>query len=129
MPDDLLDDSPPLPPLAVCKPESSTFRDSAGRFLPGHPGLGGRPRKPDVFAVASEHADAEGFDLRARLGRVVGALLAAAEAGDVQAARVLIDKLCDSDATSGALSIVLSTGVPSPSATMVQVQQRQGSEP
>jgi hypothetical protein len=83
------------PNLALGGPE---MRDPVtGRFVPGHPRLGGRPRRPDLYTVAAERAAAEGVDLAQELWGVVKQLLAAAKGGDVQAARLVLDRLSDAD--------------------------------
>lgn len=70
----------------------------SGRFLAGASGNpNGRPRRPDLFALASERAAASGVDLAAELWTVVQRLLAQAKAGDTQAAKLLLDRLTDPD--------------------------------
>lgn len=72
-------------------------RATDGRFLPGNPGgPGGKrgARKLDFVACVRRHARAQGIDLRAAVGQVFDALLGQARAGDVQAARLLLDRLC-----------------------------------
>ena len=69
-------------------------RDSAGRFVPGHH-LGGRPRGVDLRALVDERAASEPTigstdDL---LWGVVVVLARRAATGDVQAARLLLDRL------------------------------------
>lgn len=68
-----------------------------GRWLPGHPGGPGRPRKPDLFAVALEGAAREGVDLRASLWAVLQAIVQRALTGDVSAAKLVLDRLTDPD--------------------------------
>lgn len=75
-------------------------RDARGRFQPGcQPGPGRPPgsKAIDLRAVAHAAAQDEGFDLHAALWRVVRALTDAAEAGDVGAAKLLLDRLCGRD--------------------------------
>lgn len=72
-------------------------RDDKGRFVVGNPGGPGRPRKPDVFAVATEGAARDGVDLRASLWAVLQAMVQRALAGDVSAAKLIVDKLTDPD--------------------------------
>jgi hypothetical protein len=59
-----------------------TDRDSNGRFLPGHPGLGGRPRRaadPDYLVVLNESVSMD------RWRRIVARALDEAEDGDARA--------------------------------------------
>lgn len=77
--------------------EDRPIRASDGRFLPGNPGGPGArrgTRKLDFVAIVRRHARATGIDLRAAVGEVFDALLGQARAGDVQAARLLLDRLC-----------------------------------
>lgn len=70
-------------------------RDDAGRWLPGHGQPGpGRPRGPEFRRVVAERLHANGGSLDAVLFEVFEALRAAAAAGDVPAARLLLDRLC-----------------------------------
>lgn len=72
-------------------------RDEKGRFAVGNPGGPGRPRKPDLFAVALEGAAREGVDLRASLWAVLQAIVQRALTGDVSAAKLVLDRLTDPD--------------------------------
>lgn len=77
--------------------ESRPVRARDGRFLPGNPGGPGArrgTRKLDFVAIVRRHARAQGIDLRAAVGEVFDTLLGQARAGDVQAARLLLDRLC-----------------------------------
>ena len=68
-----------------------------GKFAPGHSGNpAGRPRGWDFRRLVAE---ARGEDVPKGLVRVFAALLERAEMGDVQAAKLLLDRLCDSDPT------------------------------
>lgn len=71
-------------------------RGPDGKFLPGH-GLGGRPRRPDLYAVAEERARADGVDLADKLWLLVQKLFEQAMAGDTAAAKLLLDRLTDAD--------------------------------
>lgn len=72
-------------------------RDEKGRFAVGNPGGPGRPRKPDIYAVALEGAARDGVDLRAYLWAVLQSMLQRALNGDVSAAKLLVDRLTDPD--------------------------------
>jgi hypothetical protein len=64
----------------------STDRDANGRFLPGHPGMGGRPRRAveaDYLAALSDRVPMERWDA------IVDAMVNKALAGDVRAAEWL----------------------------------------
>ncbi|MCA8949128.1 MAG: hypothetical protein KDE27_06485 [Planctomycetes bacterium] len=71
-------------------------RGPDGKFLPGH-GLGGRPRRPDLYVIAEQKAREEGVDLAAKLWQLVQKLFELALAGDTGAARLLLDRLTDPD--------------------------------
>jgi hypothetical protein len=65
-------------------------RDEQGRFVDGNPGGPGNPYARQVAALRRELMDAvTPEDLR----EVVEALVTAAKAGDVTAARILLDRL------------------------------------
>lgn len=67
-------------------------RGPDGRFVAGHR-LGGRPRGPDFRAVIAE---ARGDDaIEQDLLAIYDALLSRAVKGDTQAARLLLDRICD----------------------------------
>ena len=68
-------------------------RDRLGRFVNGHPGLGGRPRALDLRAIAETKAAENDVDLPTALWEVVEGLLDRAKGGDPQAAKVLFDRL------------------------------------
>ena len=89
-------------------------RDSkSGRFLPGNSGGPGRPRGFDLRAVAEQKAAEEGVDLETGLWLVVRRLMTAAQGGDVQAARLLLDRLCDAtEVEGGGVVLTVVTGVP-----------------
>lgn len=72
-------------------------RDEKGRFTFGNPGGPGRAKKPDIYAVALEGAARDGIDLRAKLYEVLQAMVQRALAGDVSAAKLLVDRLTDPD--------------------------------
>ncbi|MCB9868201.1 MAG: hypothetical protein H6816_16385 [Phycisphaerales bacterium] len=70
-------------------------RDARGRFVPGHPGGPGRPRRRiSVYQVAERKAAETGFDIEAEVFAVVLKLIEQAKAGDVTAARLVLDRLC-----------------------------------
>lgn len=87
-------------------------RDGAGRFAPGTSGNpNGRPRGID-FRAAVVAARGEGVE--AALVEVFDTLLAAALAGDVQAAKLLLDRLCGpvGEVPAAPLLLQVVTGVP-----------------
>ena len=69
-------------------------RSRTGRFTKGNPGGPGRPRGIDFSAAVAEKAEAEGISIEDAIWGVFQALLAEAQKGDVQAAKLLIDRLC-----------------------------------
>lgn len=86
--------------------QDGTGRDGRGRFAPGVSGNpAGRPRGIDFRETIHEHAEAEGFPLPEAVYRVFRAILKAAEAGDVQAAKWLTDRLCGPQAESVELHV------------------------
>lgn len=69
----------------------SVERDALGRLLPGHGLKGGRPKGVDVRA---EFAKAQGSEAPAKaVVEVMLAMIAKAIGGDVQAARVVLERL------------------------------------
>jgi hypothetical protein len=69
-------------------------RDDVGRWLPGHSQAGpGRPKGPEFRRVVAERLAANGGSIDAVLGEIFEALRACAIGGDVQAARLLLDRL------------------------------------
>lgn len=93
---------------------AGTGRDKGGRFVEGHVGMGGRPRRPDLFALAEQYAGPN--EIREALWRILKKLLRQAQAGDVQAAKLVLERLTDSDAMKleGSLTLQVVTGVPDP---------------
>jgi hypothetical protein len=84
-------------------------RDRGGRFVAGAwRGGPGRSRGIDIRHTAEEFAAAEGIDLREALWKVIKGLLSAAEKGDTQAAKLLLDRLTDCDPL--ALRVVTDNG-------------------
>lgn len=71
-----------------------------GRFLPGNSGGPGRPRGLDFRRVIADRAEAAGIPLETALWGIFTSLLKQARDGDVQAARLLLDRLCDNDPVS-----------------------------
>lgn len=100
---------------AVAVPASGVLRDGNGRFLPGT--AGGPGRKPgrglDLRALAEREAAREGFDLNAGAWRVLRKLFSMAEAGDVAAAKLVLDKLgiVEGAAAHAGISLTVITGV------------------
>jgi hypothetical protein len=85
-----------------------------GRFVKGHPGGPGRTpgRGLDLRSLAEREAKREGFDLNQAAWRVLKRLFAMAEAGDVAAAKLVLDKLgiVEGDERTG-VQLVVVTGV------------------
>ena len=77
------------------KSGGSGGRDKAGRFLAGNcANPKGRPRAFDIRKAAEQHAAKVGMDLQAALGEIIEALIIQAKAGDVAAAKLVMDRLC-----------------------------------
>lgn len=72
-----------------------------GQFLPGHPGGPGRPRGLDFRALVAAH---RGDTLPAAMVDLFDALMLRARNGDVQAAKLLLDRLCDAQGKDGTLA-------------------------
>lgn len=92
-------DAPPAEVPAVVSPAVQEGRDPVnGRFLPGNKLAPGRPPgRPDVYVVAQDWAKRKGTDIRHELGEVIGVLLAEARSGNVEAAKVLLNRLTLAD--------------------------------
>lgn len=91
--------------MSDSKPEASKLDgvrcERTGRFVKGHaplPGCG-RKRRRTLFEVAQERAEAEGIDLETELWAICKTLLSAARAGDMVAARQVLDRLTANDPT------------------------------
>lgn len=72
-------------------------RDELGRFLPGCPPGPGRPPVPDFRRVVAERLAANGGSVDGVLFDVFEALRAEAIAGNVAAAKVLLDRLAPAE--------------------------------
>ncbi|WP_295448077.1 hypothetical protein [uncultured Thiodictyon sp.] len=66
--------------------DDTNTRDDKGRFLPGSPPGPGRPKRTDAEAVQREA-------IRAALPGIVNRLIESAEGGDIQASRLLLDRV------------------------------------
>jgi hypothetical protein len=76
---------------AVLRTGPNAGRHSDGPFGAGK---GLRPsRRPNLYLLAERRAEASGLSLEEELWQVVLALFAAAKKGDIQAAKILLDKL------------------------------------
>ena len=73
---------------------ASIGRSRTGRFTQGNPGGPGRPRGLDFRAVVAEKAEGEGIAVEDAIWDIFQSLLAQARQGDVQAAKLLIERLC-----------------------------------
>lgn len=90
-------------------------RDELGRFVPGCAPGPGRPSVPDFRRVVAERLAAHGGSVDAVLFDVFGALRAEAVAGNVAAAKVLLDRLApeSKDANAGPdLALIAASGRP-----------------
>lgn len=76
---------------------ASIGRARTGRFAKGNPGGPGRPRGIDFRAAVAAKAEAEGISVEDAIWQVFQSLLAQAHRGDVQAAKLLLDRLCGKD--------------------------------
>lgn len=73
-------------------------RDARGRWLPGQTGNpNGRSRGYDFRKIITDAAAQAGVDLPKTLWTIFGAILKAALKGDVHAAKLLLDRLCDTE--------------------------------
>ncbi len=72
-------------------------RDERGRFVPGCPPGPGRPALPDFRRVVAERLHANGGSVDAVLFEMFEALRAEAAAGNVAAAKLLLDRLAPQD--------------------------------
>lgn len=79
--------------------ESREGRDpKTGHFLPGNDGFGGgRPRRPDLYNLASARAAKQGYDLEEALWGVIQRMITEAQSGDAQAAKLVFDRLSSID--------------------------------
>ena len=73
----------------------SNGRGKDGRFTRGNPGGPGRPRGLDFQQEVLKRAKSSDFDVADALWQVFLALLKKAKRGDVPAAKLLLDRLCD----------------------------------
>lgn len=110
--------------MDAARRQAEESRDSLGRFRPGNAiGKGyGRPKGSiDLMAVVRRKAREEGLDLRQELWRVVLVLLRAAQEGDVQAGKLLLDRICGPIEKGTELSVSVSQHlgpVPPPTADL-----------
>ena len=72
-------------------------RNERGHYLPGHT-LGGRTRGFDFRSNVAKFAAENGEPVEQALSRVYLGILRAAAAGDVAAAKLLIERLCGKEA-------------------------------
>jgi len=63
------------------------------RFMPGHPGGPGRPRGLDIRTAVRDAAEKSGVCLQEAAANVMEAMRKQAEDGDVQAAKLWMDRL------------------------------------
>lgn len=76
------------------------MRGRDGRFVKGHPkSSAGRPRGYDFRAVVEQFAATNKVEVDRAIYEVFTALAARAKAGDVAAAKLLLDRLCTADPT------------------------------
>ena len=79
-------------------------RDEKGHYLPGHT-LGGRAPGFDFRAIVAKFAAENGEPVEQALSRVYLGVLRAAAAGDVPAAKLLIERLCGKEADTIDLTV------------------------
>jgi hypothetical protein len=79
--------------------KAAADRDAGGRFAPGNnANPKGRPRRPDIYAlVQAHHVEAGGTTLDEKLVQVVLKLIERAMQGNEIAAKLILDRLTDSD--------------------------------
>jgi hypothetical protein len=71
-----------------------------GKFAPGNPGGPGRPPGStayDIRAIAKDYAAKEGLCLEESVWKVLKAMIDRGTNGDVHAAKLVLDRLCQSD--------------------------------
>lgn len=83
-------------------------------FEKGNPGGPGRPKGYDFRAIVEDYVKANKTSVESAIEKLFKSLLASAEGGDVNAAKLLIERLCGKDAdkldVAGVIQVV--TGVP-----------------
>lgn len=81
--------------------EAIEGRDSSGRFVPGFSGNpGGRPKSINLRDLVRERMEGESKSPEDAMFAVFASMLKRAMNGDVQAAKLLWDKLCDKEPDS-----------------------------
>lgn len=71
---------------------------TTGKFIPGHPGGPGRGKGSlNLRKIAQQKADENGVDLETVLWACLAAMIAQARAGNVKAATLVFDRLCELD--------------------------------
>ncbi len=97
---------------------SKPARNELGQLLPGHTANpNGRPKGLDFRLLVQEHAEKQDISVDTAMWGVFTAMLTQARKGDVQAAKLLLDRLCTADATNINLNHsggIASTGPPVP---------------
>lgn len=78
------------------QPAGNAERDAYGRFLPGHVGLGGRPKGYDFHAILLERVKRRNETAEEATIRIIDNLLAATEVPScaASAGKVLLDRIC-----------------------------------
>lgn len=79
-------------------------RNERGHYLPGHT-LGGRTPGFDFRSIVAKFAAENGEPVEDALARVYLGILRAAAAGDVSAAKLLIERLCGKEADTIDLTV------------------------
>ena len=82
-----------------------------GRFAPGHKGGPGRQKGIDLRKLAEERSEKSGMPLADRLWAVLEQLFAQAMMGDVNAAKLILDKLAQKD-PEGKLALAVAVDLP-----------------
>lgn len=110
----MIDEAPDSGSPVKLEPTGATadMRDPvSGRFVAGHPNIGGRPRGVDFKALIRDRKG-QG-PLEDVLVAIFDALAVTAATGDVQAAKLLLDRLTsDDDIGHGGVFVRLTTGIP-----------------
>lgn len=73
--------------------------EETGRFVPGNRAAVGHGRPPgyDFRKIVTEESKRNNISVEAAVWSIYGAMIVKARSGDVQAAKLLLDRLCESD--------------------------------
>lgn len=107
--------------------QAESGRDSVtGRFLPGTSGNPkGRPRGLDFKRIVYERAAAAGIPIEDAVWLVFQAMLKAASGGDVAAAKLILERICETEPTEVHVTGTMETpGPPMPDPRVIAAQIR-----